>query len=93
MLTAPFCNSGPGRCSEVERDRIEEQVGRYMRSCTANIARLEASIKADQPGVRSLNPHMIVHRHGVVSNVPSSTSTSPPYFPVHLQKSPCWSGD
>ncbi|BDA47671.1 Syntaxin-18 [Coccomyxa sp. Obi] len=54
-----------GRCSEVERDRIEEQVGRYMRSCTANIARLEASIKADQPGVRSLNPHMIAHRHGV----------------------------
>ena len=60
----------PGRISEAERDRIEEQVGRYMRSCTANISRLEASLGADQPGARGLNSHMVAHRHGVV-RVPS----------------------
>ncbi|KAK9905533.1 hypothetical protein WJX75_001699 [Coccomyxa subellipsoidea] len=54
-----------GRISEAERDRIEEQVGRYMRSCTANISRLEASLGADQPGARGLNSHMVAHRHGV----------------------------
>ncbi|CAK0783174.1 hypothetical protein CVIRNUC_006373 [Coccomyxa viridis] len=54
-----------GRCSEAERDRIEEQVGLYMRSCTDNIARLEASLAPGQPGIQSLNPHGLAHRHGV----------------------------
>ena len=55
-----------GRCSEAERDRIEEQVGLYMRSCTDNIARLEGSLAPGQPGAQNLNPHGLAHRHGVV---------------------------
>lgn len=63
----PTCfDALPGRCSEAERDRIEEQVGLYMRSCTDNIARLEASLAPGQPGIQSLNPHGLAHRHGVV---------------------------
>ncbi|CAL5220930.1 g3028 [Coccomyxa viridis] len=54
-----------GRCSEAERDRIEEQVGLYMRSCTDNIARLEGSLAPGQPGAQNLNPHGLAHRHGV----------------------------
>lgn len=52
-----------GRCSEAERDRIEAQVGLFVRACTENIARLEASVQ--QAGA-ALNPHMAAHRHGVV---------------------------
>ena len=64
---APTCfDALPGRCSEAERDRIEEQVGLYMRSCTDNISRLEASLAPGQPGIQSLNPHSLAHRHGVV---------------------------
>ena len=37
-----------------------------MRSCTDNIARLEASLAPGQPGTQNLNPHGLAHRHGVV---------------------------
>lgn len=40
-----------------------------MRSCTDNIARLEASLASGQPGMRSLNLHGLAHRHGVVSHL------------------------
>ncbi|KAK9837495.1 hypothetical protein WJX81_006873 [Elliptochloris bilobata] len=50
----------PGRCSEAERDRIEEQVGAFVRTCTDNIARLEASVAAEP----ALNSHVVAHRHG-----------------------------
>lgn len=72
-----------GRCSEAERDRIEEQVGKYMRSCTDNIARLEASVNAEKPGSRGLNAHMVAHRHGVVG-VPSVTTHFLHYHPSLL---------
>jgi len=51
-----------GRCSEAERDRIEEQVGAYVRSCTEHISRLEQGA-ATEPAA---NPHVVAHRHGAV---------------------------
>ena len=51
-----------GRCSEAERDRIEEQVGAYVRSCTEHIARLEQGAAAEP----TANPHVVAHRHGAV---------------------------
>ena len=61
-----------GRCSEAERDRIEEQVGLFVRRCTENISRLEASVQQQQQqqqqtgASRGLNPHVAAHRLGVV---------------------------
>ena len=55
-----------GRCSEAERDRIEEQVGAFVRTCTDNIARLEASVAAEP----ALNAHVVAHRHGAVRDLP-----------------------
>ncbi len=51
-----------GRCSEAERDRIEEQVGAFVRTCTDNISRLEANL-AGEP---ALGAHVLAHRHGAV---------------------------
>ena len=59
-----------GRCSEAERDRIEEQVGAFVRTCTDNIARLEASVAAEP----ALNAHVVAHRHGAV-RAPSGHGT------------------
>eukprot|EP00884_Botryococcus_braunii_P009097 jgi/Botrbrau1/18189/Bobra.53_1s0054.2 len=61
----------PGRCTEEERDRIEEQAGRNLRSCQENIARLEALNQEEaKQGGRGSNPEapnasVIAHRHGV----------------------------
>ena len=63
-----------GACSEAERDRIEEQVGLFVRTCNANIVRLEASIQQQQQqqggrqlgAAPALNPHVTAHRHGIV---------------------------
>ena len=51
-----------GRLEDAERDKIEEQVGLYVRSSTENIRKLEASINL----VKGLSPQSIAHRHGVV---------------------------
>lgn len=59
---ARCCAVPAGRCSEAERDRIEEQVGAFVRTCTDNIARLEASVAAEPV----LNAHVVAHRHGAV---------------------------
>ena len=72
MSGAPACVSGC--CSEAERDRIEEQVGLFVRTCNSNIVRLEASVQQQQeqqqgrqPGTaQAINPHVTAHRHGIV---------------------------
>ena len=51
-----------GRLEDAERDKIEEQVGLYVRSSTENIRKLEASINL----VKGLSPQSVAHRHGVV---------------------------
>lgn len=64
-----------GRCTEDERDRIEEQAGRYLRSCQENITRLEALNQGEaQQGQRGVdndvpNATVIAHRHGVVTSM------------------------
>ncbi len=60
-----------------------------MRSCTANIARLEASLGPDQPGARGLNPHMFAHRHGVVRNFSSMQASSCKFYSACI----CHAGD
>ena len=50
-------------CSEAERDRIEAEVGGYLKACAANVARLEASV----PAVNGVaNATAVAHQHGVV---------------------------
>ena len=67
-------------CSEAERDRIEAEIGQYIKSCTANIARLEAGVPqpnhagASGPAAR-VTASTAAHCHGVVR--------SP--FSAHLQ--------
>ena len=78
-----------GRCSEAERDRIEEQVGAFVRTCTDNIARLEASVAAEP----ALNAHVVAHRHGAV-RAPSCMEQSAwmPLLTTGAEKRPCQQG-
>jgi len=50
-------------CSEAERDRIEAEVGGYLKACAANVARLEGSVPAVNGAV---NATAVAHQHGVV---------------------------
>ena len=50
-------------CSEAERDRIEAEVGGYLKACAGNVARLEASVPAVNGAV---NATAVAHQHGVV---------------------------
>ena len=59
---------GSGRCSEGERDAIEEQVAVSIKACTQNVARLKDSAAA---GSKSAATHpdqqqLATHRLGVV---------------------------
>jgi hypothetical protein len=59
----------PGACSEAERDRIEEEIGTFLRTCNKNVELLESSIPSEQDaadGKTDLNLTTIAHRHGVV---------------------------
>lgn len=59
-----------GACSEAERDRIEAEIGQYMKACSANIARLEQGIPSAQEvanGRAAANASTVAHCHGVVS--------------------------
>ena len=47
----------------MEREKIEEQVAIYVRSCTANIAKLEALIQYEE----GASPQVNVYQHGVVN--------------------------
>ncbi|KAL4854768.1 DNA polymerase iota [Chlorella vulgaris] len=63
-----------GRLSEAERDRIEEEVGAYVRSCSANIDKLQQMLAAAPPGAgasparaaAALNTDLTAHRQGQV---------------------------
>ncbi len=60
----------PGACSEAERDRIEAEIGQYVKACTANIARLEKGIPSEEQvasGKAIMNATTAAHCHGVVS--------------------------
>ena len=65
MLRMRRCeiSSSEGRLEEVEREKVEEQVAIYVRSCTANIAKLEALIERAE----GATPQVNVYQHGVVS--------------------------
>jgi len=49
---------------------VLQEVGTFLRACTANIARLEASVAADSSPAasRQINATAAAHRHGVVRN-------------------------
>ncbi|KAI3430361.1 hypothetical protein D9Q98_004956 [Chlorella vulgaris] len=63
-----------GRLSEAERDRIEEEVGAYVRSCSANIDKLQQMLAAAPPGAGASpsraaaapNTDLMAHRQGQV---------------------------
>jgi len=62
----------PSACSEAERDRIEAEIGQYMKACTSNIARLEKGIPSAQQaaaGKAGVNASSVAHCHGVVCGV------------------------
>ena len=65
-LTAAPTPSSPtlGRCSEAERDRIEQRVGEGVRACAAAVDALERN--AAPPGSDAT---LAAHRHGVVSGI------------------------
>ena len=62
----PMC---AGRLSEVERDRVEAQVGDFIRTCKENITKLQDSVAAQRA---SLSPDTTAHRLGVVRSLPFS---------------------
>lgn len=56
----------PNTCTEAERDRIEAEIGQYIRTCTGNISRLEDGVPHDFSGKdRGCNASTAAHCHGV----------------------------
>ncbi|KAK9814329.1 hypothetical protein WJX72_004076 [[Myrmecia] bisecta] len=56
----------PGRYTEAERDKIEEQVGAFLNTCNQNIGRLQSSIsEGGAASPAATNAHVTAHRHGV----------------------------
>ncbi|EFN52389.1 hypothetical protein CHLNCDRAFT_138844 [Chlorella variabilis] len=59
-----------GKLGEAERDRVEEEVGAYVRSCSANIDKLQQMLAAAPPGGSPArqppNADMVAHRQGQV---------------------------
>ncbi len=58
-------------CTEAERDRIEAEIGQYIKACTANIARLEAGVRGPantggSAAAVAVNASTAAHCHGVV---------------------------
>lgn len=70
----------PNTCTEAERDRIEAEIGQYIKACTTNIARLEGGVQHGKTGSGEVNASTAAHCHGVVRNCqrPSSYSDSEP---------------
>lgn len=61
----------PGACSEAERDRIEAEIGTYVKACTENIARLENGIPGAErveSGKAGINATTAAHCHGMVGD-------------------------
>ncbi|KAK9861603.1 hypothetical protein WJX84_001892 [Apatococcus fuscideae] len=57
----------PGRCSEGERDAIEEQVAVSIRACTQNVGRLrDGAMAGGQSTTAHPNQQLDTHRLGVV---------------------------
>lgn len=54
----------PGRLTDAERDQIEQQVALSVRTCSANIERLERNVQLSRP--QGLNETTCAHRLGVV---------------------------
>ena len=52
-----------GKLEEVEREKIEQQVATYVKSCTENIRKLEAGIQRNT----ATTPQVNAYQHGVVS--------------------------
>lgn len=58
-------------CTEAERDRIEAEIGQYIKACTANIAKLESAVRGPDdvgasPAADAVNASTAAHYHGVV---------------------------
>jgi len=72
-----------GKLEEVEREKIEQQVAEYVRSCTENIRILEAGIQRNT----STTPQVNAYQHGVVSfcfillHIDLETATTPRLLP------------
>mmetsp|Transcript_684 Transcript_684/g.1984 ORF Transcript_684/g.1984 Transcript_684/m.1984 type:complete len:306 (+) Transcript_684:212-1129(+) len=57
-------------CTEAERDRIEAEIGQYIKACTANIAKLESAVRGPDdvgasPAADAVNASTAAHYHGV----------------------------
>ncbi|KAL4422617.1 hypothetical protein ABPG75_008814 [Micractinium tetrahymenae] len=55
-----------GKLPEAERDRIEQEVGAYVRSCSANIDTLQQMLRNGGGGGRQPNENQLAHRQGQV---------------------------
>ena len=60
-----------GKLSEGERDRVEEEVGAYVRSCSSNIQKLQAMLSTSPAAAsparqRPPSPDLLAHRQGMV---------------------------
>lgn len=58
----------PNTCTEAERDRIEAEIGQYIKACTTNIARLDGGVQQGKSGGGEVNASTAAHCHGVVRN-------------------------
>lgn len=56
----------PNTCTEAERDRIEAEIGQYIKACTTNITRLEGGVQHSNTGSsEGVNASTAAHCHGV----------------------------
>lgn len=62
--------SQPGRLKESDKDDIEEQIGIYVKKCSANISQLQNLLKVTPAGSPakqlSINTDILAHRQGMV---------------------------
>ena len=74
-----YAAGSEGKVGEVEREKIEEQVAIYVRSCTANIRKLEVLIQRKE----QITPQAHAYQCGVVSTQSSLSILEPLLFNLH----------
>mmetsp|Transcript_36637 Transcript_36637/g.93656 ORF Transcript_36637/g.93656 Transcript_36637/m.93656 type:complete len:145 (-) Transcript_36637:111-545(-) len=56
----------PGRSSELQKDKVEEEVGLFSKACNRRVSLLQEGVTA-MKGAGNATPQAVAHRQGVVS--------------------------
>eukprot|EP00873_Tetraselmis_striata_P040868 jgi/Tetstr1/461132/TSEL_006271.t1 len=58
----------PGRSSELQKDKVEEEVGLFSKACNRRVSLLQEGVTA-MKGAGNATPQAVAHRQGVVSRL------------------------